>query len=269
MALVTMPACDICGGIGRVYDPASDTMIFCVCWPKRIALLAREKAGIGRDYLDATFEAFEPRQEFPNQQQVLDQCRAYARDWPTVKAEGRCLSILGSRTTMGKSHLAVSICLSLIDGYWTQSVVDQDVCMFVNVTNWFNDWRKFYEKYPPLPDNSSQWQDLLDNVEYRSVRGALARREDRMTKTELLILDDVSVFEPTAKRLERLYDVVDYRVRNRLPIVVTDNKSSWTEIGKKFGDEFGARIADRFARNGDTLVIELPIEKKNGRKKIK
>jgi DNA replication protein DnaC len=254
--------CSICGDIGRVYNTTTDSVINCVCWPQKVGVRALEKAGIRRDYWDATFELFDPRQEYPNQQQVLDFCRLYADKWLENKEEGRCLSILGPKTSMGKSHLAVAICHHLIKTYWTKSVVDQDVCMFVNVTNWFLEWNRFHAKFPAPPHGSPLWADLAANPEFTGTKSALGRKEDRMFSTELLVLDDLSKFDPHQSRLDKLYAVIDHRVSNRLPIVVTDNTPSWAMISKKFGDDYGPPIADRLARNGDTVVVELPMLKR-------
>lgn len=258
-----------CDGSGRVHNPETGNMKPCACWPVRTALLAREKANIDIDYLDATFEVFEPRQEYPNQQYVLDYCRAYADQWPAVKAEGRCLAILGQRASMGKSHLATSVCLSLIEKHWTVSVADQDVCLFVNVMNWFMSIRLFADKFPTPAKGSPTWDDLMENVEYRRERDRLARFDQRMLSTELLILDDLTRFDPTPSRLDRLYNVVNHRVSNRLPIIITDNLPSWDKISEKLGADYGPPIVDRLRRNGDTLVVETPMSKKKtgGKKK--
>lgn len=277
MAVIDLPVCPNCyeAGValglapGLIYDRATDKTGNCpVCWAEKVSLLAREKAGIRRDYWDATFDIFEPRQEFPNQQQVLDFCRLYAEQWPTVKGEGRCLTILGTNSGMGKSHLAVSICLELIKKHWTRSVSDQDVCLFVNVTNWFLDWANFYRRFPPPPSRSPLWADLLENHEYVQQKDFLTRRDARMFATELLVLDDLTAFDSAdrASRLERLYNLIDNRQSEGRPIVVTDNLSKWSAISAKLGDEYGPRIVDRLNRNGDTIVIEKLLSKK-GRKK--
>lgn len=260
-----LPHCPRCDQSGRVFVPETRSFGFCECYPRLISLLSREKAEIRSDYWEATFDIFEPRQEFPNQQQVLDFCRAYAAQWPGVKASGRCLTILGAKTTMGKSHLAVAIALEISKNYWTRSL-DQDVCLFVNVTNWFKDWSDFKERFPSPAQGSPLWDDLFTNPEYRKMRDHLAEREARMKTTELLILDDLAAFESTPRRLERLYDLVDFRVSNRLPIVSTDNRSSWAQISNKLGGDQGPRITDRLIRNGETVVVEMAISKR-GRKK--
>ena len=263
---MVIPPCSICDGSGRVYSYAARESVFCICWANRTSLLARDVAGIRRDYWDATFESFEPRQEYPNQQAVLNFAKAYAADWETVKSEGRCLTILGAKSSMGKSHLAVAICLDIMGRYWTQSTIDQDVCLFVNVASWFLDWRLFLEKFPSPPKGSPLWDGYLSNPAYIAEKSQLGKRDDRMLTTELLVLDDLSRFEVNEKRLERLYHVVDRRISNGLPIIVTDNNSTWAQVSRKLGDDYGPPITDRFIRSGETVIVELPMSKK-GRKK--
>lgn len=263
----TALACVSCKDSGRVYDPISDTVIRCSCWPERTARLALEKAGIYPEYRASTFDDIIPRPEFPNQQQVVDFCRAYAAKWPEIKAEGRSLAILGQQPSMGKSHLASSICLELIKNHWTRSVVEQDVCLFVNVSNWFYGWKRHWSRYPPAERGTPEWQDQMDDSRCRTERKALSALDERMFTTELLVLDDLTRFDVSErKNLDKVYALVDHRLGHGLPIVVTDNLATWPEISRKLGADYGPPITDRFQRNGDTLVIEMPLTKR-GKKK--
>jgi len=268
MAVVILD-CPSCQSRGRVYDPISDTVVRCACWPKRTALLALEKANIAPEYRESTFAEIIPRPEFPNQKDVIDTCRAYAQDWAKVKVEGRCLAILGKESSMGKSHLAVSICLDLIERFWTESVIDQDVCMFVNVeAGWFRPWQIHFSRYPGVDRGTSEWNDRMDDPEFWRERKVLNAFDSRMRSTELLVLDDLAKFDRSRRgNLEKLYSVIEHRASHGLPMIVTENAESWDQLSEKLGPEFGPPITDRIKRNGDLVVVQMPLTTKRRRKK--
>ena len=237
---------------GNFFDPAIGAVIDCPgCWSRRVSGRAVVKANIFARYTEATFEDFDRNKEFLNQEEVVSKCFAYAEDWDKVKAGGLCLSILGLKPGMGKSHLASAICHKLIVERWKQSVADQDVCLFVNVNTWFGDWSRLYLSHPG--------EERYSDPEFLDRQKVLGQRESRMCTTELLVLDDVSKFDRERKKLEKLYGVIEHRVSHGLPIVVTENADSWGEVAERLGPEFGPVIVDRLCRSGDTVVIKVPL----------
>jgi DNA replication protein DnaC len=256
----------ICDGSGTVYDPIKYLNFRCHCWPDLVRWRALGQCGLPEDYQDKTFETLIPDPKYPNQQAVLDRAKGYAREWPVVKNSGECLAIVSPRTGMGKSHLAAAICIYLIEHWWTESVSDQDVCFFVHVPEWFNAWTRHFLRFPPHPAGSKTEDTRYDNPAYHQENDKLSAFEDRMINTELLILDDMSRFEPTNFRLTKLFNVVEKRTANNKPIIITDNVTSWTDVKNKLGELYGSPIADRLDRKGDTLVIQIPLARK-GRKK--
>ncbi len=259
--------CHHCQGNGLPPGNAVDAngkVGYCSCWPKRMAQWAIPKANIYRKYQGATLDLFSvfPNEKFLNKQQVVDACRAYVANWDKVKRSGRCLSILGDEPGMGKSYIASAICNYLIENFWTLSLEDQDVCLFVNVSTWFGDWATLYARYP---DEKSRYEE----PGFLSVKKVLGEREARMRTTELLVLDDLTKFDKLdKKKTQKLFDIIENRVINGLPIVVTENAASWDQVAAKLGMEHGAVLTDRLIRNGDTLYVQMPVpESKRGKKK--
>lgn len=67
---------------------------------------------------------------------------------------------------------------------------------------------------------------------------------DRAAGTWLLALDDLGAERPTEWAIERVCDLVDYRVMRNLPTIFTSNYSLG-EIRNRFGGVEGMRVASR------------------------
>lgn len=246
---------------GRFYNVESGTVQRCACWPERTAILAVSKANIASEYREASFDEIDLDPKYPNQAEVVDLCRAYAHEWPRVKIEGRSLAIFGRKSSMGKSLLASAICNHLIKNYWTDSVDGQDVCLFLNVQQWFEGWRHHLNKYPWSEHGSEH--DRAGDPNFWRERKALNVLDERARTTELLVLDDMAKFNVGDRRnLEKLYGVVEHRASNGLPMVATENAEAWEEIAVRLGPDFGPPIVDRIARNGHMAVIQEAMARK-------
>jgi len=256
-------ACPLCSGTNWVLIPDTGEMARCpICYAPTVAKGAVEKSEIRLKFWTATFDAYEAEEAIPDQAKALRAAMDYVAHWPQMKADGRGLALLGRGSGLGKSHLASSICHGLIKGYWTKSVADQDVCLFVNVSEWFGDWAAYWAKFPPTQNRDDEGVSSEEQV----LRSKLVYRDRRMFSTELLVLDDLTLFDKEPKRLDRLYALIDHRVANAKPIVVTDNHPTWAQVGERLGD-YGPRIVSRLQQAGDMVSISLPLKKKNGGKK--
>jgi len=61
----------------------------------------------------------------------------------------------------------------------------------------------------------------------------------------LLILDDLGAEKSTDRALECLYSIIDGRIWNKAPMIVTTNYKPTKELSSRFGSEYGDRIASR------------------------
>ena len=94
--------------------------------------------------------------------------------------------------------------------------------------------------------------DLLDTLRRGFDSGDYARRLDTIREVEMLVLDDLGVESSTAFAVEVIYRIVDYRYRNRLPLIVTTNA-----IIQRDGSLAG-RVASRLQDTEISVVWTIP-----------
>jgi DNA replication protein DnaC len=61
----------------------------------------------------------------------------------------------------------------------------------------------------------------------------------------LLVLDDLGAEKTTERALECLYSIIDGRLWNDAPLIVTTNFRPPKELAARFGSEYGERMASR------------------------
>lgn len=250
---------------GTFFSKKYDGVVNCPgCWPDRVSAWALDKAQVAPLYRqeEKTLLAYRVDEGQPGDQvrrALLERCVGYADSWDYVKEHGTCLSLVGTEG-FGKTSLAHAVCLRLIKRHWRRSVDEQDVCLVTSAHEWVDGWRSLYNRFPD--------KDKRREIpEFKAGLKCLQRLDDRMRATELLVIDELSGFD---KRLpgavEKLFALVDYRVKNLKPILVTENADSWDEVKERLGGEFGPKIVDRLIRSGVTVFA---VEKKNPRGKSK
>lgn len=61
----------------------------------------------------------------------------------------------------------------------------------------------------------------------------------------LLVLDDLGSEKTTDRALECLYSIIDGRIWNRAPMIITTNFKPPKELAARFGSDYGDRLASR------------------------
>lgn len=79
---------------------------------------------------------------------------------------------------------------------------------------------------------------------------------DEVKNTKLLLLDDLGVEKPTEFALKSLAQIIDYRYRNCLPIVVTSNFTLEELKNRNQADLYGERIVWRLNETCSILNLE-------------
>ena len=175
-------------------------------------------ANISPRLAECTFERFGPEE---GNRQAFQQCAEYPQRWPLQlkEAQGSGLLLWG-KPGRGKSHLAVAVVLALLD---------QEVPVhFITV-----------------PDFLSELRDgLRQNVAEGETIGRLAT-------VPLLVLDDLGAEKDTAWTNEKLYQLINRRYQNLLPLVATTNSDL-----SRLEQSLGAHTVSRL------LEICLPLEVK-------
>jgi len=259
----------MCDGSGRVFEDERQVgRIHCACWPDMIRALAMGMANIPPRYQGKDFSSTVVREQFPNYGNIVDFVKNYSMNWRQVRDSegwtradngGRCLAILSPKSGMGKTHLACAVMQQLIRDHWTESVCHQDVCFFVDPTEWFRKISDHYRKYPVLPRGTPQSDDQSLDKGCEASRKELGAYESRLYKTDLLVIDDFTRHKGgDEKRLERIFDVVNDRVKNRRATLITDNEPTLDRVAKNLGENYGYPIVTRIENNGDVVTIDLP-----------
>ena len=197
------PDCEFCGGLGYVREehpvghPDFGKVKICVCRHSEVnsrdhnRLFAYSQLN---ELKDLTFENFEPRGRIglgEHQAQSLEyafnQAKQFAQThngWLLLRGKYGC----------GKTHLAAAIAnFSVSHGIQT---------LFITVP------------------------DLLDSLRFSYNSSSQTSFEDRfeeIRQTPLLILDDFGTQNATSWAQEKLFQIINYRYINKLPMVVTTN----------------------------------------------
>jgi DNA replication protein DnaC len=211
------PNCPFCGGQGYlradvpVGDPRFGKLEICVCRQRDVSDQVRERLySLSRldELKGLTFETFQPRgrkglgeMQAASIERGFNQAQHYARNlkgWLMLQGGYGC----------GKTHLAAAI---------ANFAVEMGVpTLFLTVP------------------------DLLDMLRfsYDSEDTTFEQRFNEIRNAALLVLDDFGTQNATGWAQEKLFQILNYRYINKLPLVVTTNLSL---------DEIDARIRSRLA----------------------
>jgi DNA replication protein DnaC len=209
------PNCPLCGGLGYlrqdlpVGHPEFGKAIICDCRRKSVTELVRSRLfSISRldELKDLSFESFNPRGRTglgQKQVQSLENAFSHSRQYAS-SLKGWVL--LQGGYGSGKTHLAAAIA-----NFAVQMGVPT---LFLTVP------------------------DLLDTLRfaYDSVDTTFEERFEQIRNAQLLVLDDFGTQNATGWAQEKLFQIINYRYINKLPLVVTTNLSL---------DEIEARIRSR------------------------
>ncbi|MHB0923773.1 MAG: ATP-binding protein [Bellilinea sp.] len=196
------PNCPICGGIGFVrHDlpvdhPDFGKLSVCVCRQKEVSRTERRRL-YRLSNLDAfsgmTFESFKVQgrlglgdQQVRSLQFAFNQAQQFANN-----PQGWLLMMGGYGT--GKTHLAAAIA--------NQVVELGGPTLFLTVPDLL-DWLRF---------------------SFESDESSLEQRLEEIRSINLLVLDDLGTQNATPWAEEKLYQIINHRYVNKLPMVVTTN----------------------------------------------
>jgi DNA replication protein DnaC len=198
------PDCPLCGGVGYlrtdlpIEHPDFGKLRICTCRQGQIHQQTRERL-FKLSHLDElshlTFDNFKPRGHMglpPQQANSLELAYNQAQQF-SQSLSGWLL--LQGNFGCGKTHLAAAIANFAVDlGVPT---------LFITVP------------------------DLLDSLRfaYQSPEATFEERFEEIRQADLLILDDFGTQNATQWAQEKLFQIINYRYINRLPLVVTTNLS--------------------------------------------
>jgi DNA replication protein DnaC len=209
------PNCPLCGGLGYLRrdlslgHPDFGRVEICECRRQSVTEQVRRRLfSISRleELSHLTFETFKPRGR-----KGLGELQAQSLEWACNHARQYATSLNGWLLLQGgygsgKTHLAAAIA-----NFAVQMGVPT---LFLTVP------------------------DLLDTLRfaYDSVDTTFEQRFEQIKDAELLVLDDFGTQNATGWAQEKLFQIINYRYINKLPLVVTTNLAL---------DEIEARIRSR------------------------
>lgn len=200
--MVGDPNCPHCGGLGYVRadlplgHPDFGKLQICVCRRNEVAQHSRRRLyAISRldELQDLTFESFEPRGRVGLPARQADSLEAAYNQAKKFATEMQGWLVLEGGYGSGKTHLAAGIAnFAVAVGLPT---------IFITVP------------------------DLLDTLRftYSSTEESFEERFEEIRQAPLLILDDFGTQNATAWAQEKLFQIINHRYINKLPLVVTTN----------------------------------------------
>lgn len=221
------PNCPICHGIGFVRrdlpidHPEFGKLSICTCRSKEVARVERMRLYRLSNldaFSDLTFDSFKVQGRLGlGEQQVRSLQFAFNQAQQFANHPQGWLLLMGGYGT-GKTHLAASIANQVVQlGAST---------LFLTVPDLL-DWLRF---------------------SYESEDSTLEERLDEIRNIQLLVLDDLGTQNATPWAGEKLYQIINYRYVNKLPLVVTTNLSL---------NEIDGRIASRLQDPDLVTVLEI------------
>jgi len=243
---------NICDGSG-IITFEDNSFIECECSRAMHIQHYLGKALLPSAYKNKTFYDFDPKHE--KQTEILDKLIGYVRDWDILSKEGIGISLLSKETRIGKSHLACAVAHAIIEQ--NQKSIDQDIVLFINVTNWIDRWKAFYARFGKQVE-----EEFIDNDERQKEIDTLCSLDTRMNHADLLILDDIGEVPGSEYVSSKLYSVIEFRTSNNLSVLMTSNHP-WEIIANKYGDD-GIRITDRLKEKSSafTFYLDEPLIRK-------
>ncbi len=179
------------------------------------------------NFAGLTFEDY--RTTEPNaakKQKVLNAVKDYYTNCIYNYLTGTNLLLIGNYGT-GKTMLSSILC--------RQIAAKCFICKFINIVNLFEEiTATFYDK------------GKVKTSEYI----------DRYKKADFLFLDDIDKREPTEYIKQILYSLVNYRVENELPIIISAN-----DMLDKLEQKFGEAIISRLVEKSKVVLFEQQNER--------
>lgn len=219
--------CPRCEDTGRLY--VEDRYVNCDCIQARSRLFRRQAAGLpvrlqDAEFAKANFDLY-PEGYKVKARKAFKYVRAYC-DNLLSNGDGQGLFIHGETGT-GKSYLLGCVANYLAEKMSVKYVVYADFLDQLRATFSSRDGE----------DSEQQLVAMVRNV-------------------DMLLLDDLGVERPTEFALKSLAQIIDYRYRNKLPLLVTSNFTLEELRERTKNDLYGERIVWRLIETCSALQLQ-------------
>ncbi len=229
--ITSSQACETCGGTGLyiahcpTLPDIHNTVLTCSCEAglalkqQRVATL-RALSDLPLRLTTYTFDSYRQLALSQEQARAALVCEAYSQQGKLILKSGieKYGMFLTGNVGTGKSGLAAAVAnVAMQAGIPVLYRTVPDLLDYIRST--FN------------PASTEQYGDVFDRVK----------------RADLLVLDDLGTESPTAWVTEKLYQIVDFRYRHTMRLIVTSNYTlpELIEHFERAGDAMGRRIVDR------------------------
>jgi len=189
-------ACEKCGGRGWILyrKDGTDYARPCECQEVMKAKSRLEASGISEEFHKKGFKNFNDRG-----MEVLKTARdmgiRYCKNYPEIKGTRHNSVMFMGQVGSGKTHLSMAICNNLMD------------------------YHKAGVRYMPYRDEITKIkQTVRDEINYNN-------EMNKFKTCQVLMIDDLLKGKTTEADVNILFEIINYRYLNMLPIIVSTEKT--------------------------------------------
>lgn len=191
----------------------------CECWAVKEAKELMERSGISMEFRNKGFKNFDTRNN-PQLSKAKSKAIEYYQNFLKIEHTRNNSIMFCGQVGSGKTHLGTAICSNL---------------MSQNVAVIYMAYRNTVTKIK---------QRLTDETDYE-------KEVNRYAQARVLYIDDLLKGRITESDVNILYEIVNYRYMNNLPIIISTEKS--LEELLNFDEAIGSRIIEMCRGN----IIQL------------
>lgn len=203
------PKCKDSKFLCRIID-GREVYRMCDCYVIRRGREVMERSGISAEFQKKTFSNFDPK---GNEQLVSAKGRAmrYADDFEKIEHDRRNSIMLSGQVGAGKTHLGTAICGDLIN-----RSVEVSYMAYRNAVTKIK-------------------QNIINEEGY-------GRELSRYATARVLYIDDMLKGRLTEADVNIMYEIINYRYMNNMPIIISTEKSPNELL--VFDEAIGSRIIE-------------------------